>query len=304
MRTRLFLFTLFLLTINGCLLFDSGEHYCTEEPDIGVIYNYDVPTFSPDGDLVAFGYGGNPWGTDTVGIFFYSLSTDEFSGLLTDLPPLSATSPHFSPDGKWIVFHGGGQIWKIKANEDSLTQLTFSGRNFLPRWSPDGKKIIYDRTTPVDSSGVWSMSEDGKNRKKIVGGRFPDWHPEMKQVIFTGLGGSIYICDSSGGNVNKILDISEINAVYMLQYPRYSPDGSKIVFSAQRAGEGFMVWVMYADGSNPVALAVGDEPDWSPDGNEIIYTNTKAGGVWIMDSNGCNKEPLIGDFNFKEGGKR
>ena len=65
-----------------------------------------------------------------------------------------------------------------------------------------------------------------------------------------------------------------------------------------------MVWVMNTDGSNPVAMAAGDQPDWSPDGSKIIYTNTKTGEVWIMNPNGCNKVPLIGDFNFKEGGKK
>jgi len=40
----------------------------------------------------------------------------------------------------------------------------------------------------------------------------------------------------------------------------------------------------------------------SPDGAKIIYTNTLYGEVWVMDANGCNKTPLIGDFNFKKGG--
>jgi len=66
--------------------------------------------------------------------------------------------------------------------------------------------------------------------------------------------------DTCGKNIKIILKASDIDAIELC-HPRFSPDGSKIVFSAQRPREGSMVWVMNTDGSNPVALAVGNEPD-------------------------------------------
>lgn len=44
----------------------------------------------------------------------------------------------------WILFRRtDNQIWKIKANGDSLTQLTFTGINLGPRWNTAGDRIAY-----------------------------------------------------------------------------------------------------------------------------------------------------------------
>ncbi len=46
-------------------------------------------------------------------------------------------------------------------------------------------------------------------------------------------------------------------------------------------------------------IAVGDIH-----GNKrVLHTNTSNGSIYGMDSNGCNKSPLIGDFNFLGGGE-
>ncbi|TAK37250.1 MAG: hypothetical protein EPO28_12370 [Saprospiraceae bacterium] len=46
----------------------------------------------------------------------------------------------------WLIFTADDQnIWKIKANGDSLTQLTFVGDyNRYPKWSPDGERIAFN----------------------------------------------------------------------------------------------------------------------------------------------------------------
>ena len=64
-----------------------------------------------------------------------------------------------------------------------------------------------------------------------------------------------------------------------------------------------MVWVMNADGNDPVPLAWGKYANWSSNGEKILYTRPERGDIWIMNSNGCNKTPFIGDFNFLEGGE-
>lgn len=67
--------------------------------------------------------------------------------------------------------------------------------------------------------------------------------------------------------------------------PVWSPDGSRIAYVA--FGEdrtGLDIWVMKADGSDPVNVTwgIGDEfdPEWSPDGERIIFTHHRrdAGG--------------------------
>ena len=285
--------------------------YCTEEPgSVWEVSHYTDGVFSPDGRMVVFVYTGNPYGNppgrDTIGLYLYRLADKTFTGILTGYL-YTFPVPHdidFSPDGDWLVFSWGRQIWKIKVNGDSLTQLTFSGENFYPRWSPDGRKIIYEQGYG-DSPGTWMMDPDGRKKHK-VGDRwwFSDWVPDGGHIIFEDWEGNhpvIAYADTSGEGYRVLLRGVELNII-QIDGLAYSSDGSKILFVAQRPGEGPMVWVMDADGSNPVPLANGWSPEWY-ENNRVLYTNTSDGSIYVMDSNGCNKTPFIGDFNFLEGGE-
>jgi TolB protein len=62
------------------------------------------------------------------------------------------------------------------------------------------------------------------------------------------------------------------------RYPRWSPDGKKIVFISDRSGK-YEIWTINADGTNPKQITdVKDKshsiPAWSPDGTLISFDNT------------------------------
>jgi TolB protein len=90
--------------------------------------------------------------------------------------------------------------------------------------------------------------------------------------------------------------------------PVWSPDGSQIAFVAPGGGNnGLDIWVMDADGSNPVNLTqnAGDEfdPAWAPDGERIAFTHhlRDAGSMpiyaltWISPD-GTGRERISTDF--------
>ena len=61
------------------------------------------------------------------------------------------------------------------------------------------------------------------------------------------------------------------NSVYPPEYPKYSPDGSQILYRPNT----YYVWVMNADGSGKLELEDSYVKyfDWSPDGNKIVYAH-------------------------------
>ena len=84
--------------------------------------------------------------------------------------------------------------------------------------------------------------------------------------------------DADGSNVVRLTNNLDIDFT-----PAWSPDGSKIAFHRNRAGD-FEIYAMNADGSNQTNLtntpAVQDDevlPAWSADGSKITFRITRDG---------------------------
>jgi len=63
--------------------------------------------------------------------------------------------------------------------------------------------------------------------------------------------------------------------------PKWSPDGSRIVFTSSRNGQ-TEIYTMKVDGTNPTRLTDDPRSDtmpaWSPDGERIVWAAERAGG--------------------------
>lgn len=79
------------------------------------------------------------------------------------------------------------------------------------------------------------------------------------------------------------------------QFPRWSPDGASIAFTSDRDGDP-EIYVMHADGSNPVRLTYAPgrdaHPFFSHDGKRIVFQSPRANGedtnIYLMDADGSN----------------
>ncbi|MFT4604634.1 MAG: Tol biopolymer transport system component, partial [Rhodothermales bacterium] len=95
-----------------------------------------------------------------------------------------------------------------------------------------------------------------------------DVSPDGATVVFELLG-DLYTMPVSGGSASRITS----GMAYDMQ-PRYSPDGTQIVFVSDRNGSE-NIWTANADGTEPEARTKGEKqsymsPVWTPDGKYIV----------------------------------
>jgi Tol biopolymer transport system component len=91
-----------------------------------------------------------------------------------------------------------------------------------------------------------------------------------------------------------LITANQLGAVEQIGPPAFSPDGSRIAFSAW-SGDGMdsNVFVMDPDGRNLVQLVAGSFPQWSPDGEWLLFSKPHADlfldlDTWIIGADGKN----------------
>ena len=103
-----------------------------------------------------------------------------------------------SPDGKWVAYtvstpdldanRGASNIWIVPTAGGSSQQLTQSGHDSSPVWSPDGKTIAFLSSRSGDSQ-VYLLSMDGGEAKPLThlstGADIVKWSPDGKTIAFT-----------------------------------------------------------------------------------------------------------------------
>lgn len=151
------------------------------------------PSVSPNGDVIA--YVSNIPRAEEPQIWSISLS----GGLPTQLR--EGETPQVSPDGKRVLFvrknsdTKKSQMWLMDLNGSNETQLTQNIEHNVihPKWSPDGKWLIYSSDEGVDPNNIrnydiWMMKLDGSQKTQLTtnGSRddSPAWDREGKYVYF------------------------------------------------------------------------------------------------------------------------
>jgi TolB protein len=124
--------------------------------------------------------------------------------------------------------------------------------------------------------------------------RYPAWHPNGKQVIFTsnredGKTYNYYIANSDGSNLKKISDLPKGSVAY---WASFTADGKWIYFNE---GNSSRIYRVKPDGTQQEDVTDGRDANISPDGKKLVFTQKgkKDWGVWTMDSDGKNRIQII-----------
>lgn len=199
----------------------------------------------------------------------------------TDIPPVRTPipKPTFTPTVAPTAIGGGAgriaftserdgypEIYVINADGSGLVKLANDiSPKYSPGWSPDGEKIAFGS----DDTGI----------------------------------GSLFVMDADGSNPVKLIDINTIDVYQQFSpeslsgtSPRWSPDGTKIVFMAVHGiGEIYSsayLHVLNADGAHLISVALPGWAtfDWSPDSQKITFASDCGGyfGICVMNADGTD----------------
>ncbi|MEK6566034.1 MAG: hypothetical protein AABZ41_04930 [Bacteroidota bacterium] len=279
-------YTLRMFVAGGLAVLAVGCQSTTGPVEVQQSYVHYRAAWSPDGATLAFLANIN----NTLGIY----AVDSSGSNIRLIYAGDTGGPTWSPDSKWLAFSKGLSLYKIKANGDSLKQITVSANDIRPSWSRDGKLIAYERS---GSTWLYNVTNDSI-RSLISPGYFPSWHPNGMEVVLMVPSSTspvyfFYAVRVDSASNRLLISISTNDD---LSFASISPSGQHLIFTLSPYNDIAGIWK--ADLSNGAAVKLtvdgGDFASWSPDGSKIVYTRTQAGdgALWIMSSDGTGKRRL------------
>jgi Tol biopolymer transport system component len=174
-------------------------------------------------------------------------------------------APAWSPDGAKIAFlsdrSGDFELWICDADGSNTVRLTtFSGPGVInPRWSPDGKRLIFSALTGPNSS-------------------------------FEG-----YFINAKGGAPERI----SAPAQRSMAYPILSRDGRWIYFIPGPEERAVEAWRIPSTGGEAVQITRHGafQPEESPDGKSLYYGKYRTHGLWRIPIAGGEEQQILNSIS-------
>jgi Tol biopolymer transport system component len=148
-----------------------------------------VPTWSPDCQWIAFGFGTFFGGRGFAPAHIHMVKVDGSENKEVLSGKLNVGFPTWSPDGKAIVYRVWGDETSKEARglrsldlaNHSVKVLTTEWDNF-PFYSPSGDRIVFTRRMPDADFEVFTMKPDGTDVKRLTTTRGADAHATWSET--------------------------------------------------------------------------------------------------------------------------
>ncbi|WP_183095718.1 PD40 domain-containing protein [Nocardioides stalactiti] len=194
-------------------------------------------------------------------------------------------------------------VFSVRPNGEGGKRLTFFRDAGEPKWSPNGRRIAFERP-----GEVWVVRADGEKPQLLTEGELVGWMPTGGQVLvarglanFSGSADPTWVLHTLATGAEEVLPIDlpiepgleppydgEEDGWTFAATPALSPDGELLALTLQRydgADDGYAYWfgsffTVRLDGTE--LSQVGDAYTysfggltWSPDGDEIAYWSSE-----------------------------
>ncbi len=232
--------------------------------------NYFTPVSSADGKRV-FAVGSQLRGE----LSRFNQKTSQFEPHLSGI---SADGVEFSREGRWVTYssYPEGSLWRSKADGTDRLQLTFPPMKVgLPRWSPNGKQIVFTGIIPghgfktylIDAAGgaPQQITAEGRNEGDA------NWSPDGSSLVYW----SSSSWPPSNDLVIDVLDlqthkVSKVPGSEGLFSPHWSPDG-RYVAALRTAARGSMLFDFNTHKWTDLESIQASFPNWSRDSNYVYF---------------------------------